>query len=353
MHATRTSSFGRDSIAGRGTDYLTFYISSFFWLLRHAKRRDVLVACTDPPMLSLLALIIFRIKGTQFVNWIQDLYPEVAIQLGVNVPDVITTTLTRMRGASLGAATTNIAIGRCMRDRLISLGVPEDRIAVVQNWADDEAIRPVPRNSEVLRMEWDLDRAFVVAYSGNLGRSHEVGTLIELAKELRNDDRIKLLFIGGGSGLDRLCSRVREDGLCNVVFKPYQPRALLRRSLAVADIHLVSLRETLNGLIVPSKFYGIAAAGRSTIFIGPDACEVALVLREEECGAVFKSGEAARIAAYIRRLSDNPTLLDEQGRRARKCIEARYTLRRAVRDWREILTQTHGHHRRLRPSSDK
>src|SRR5262249_645775 len=147
----------------------------------------------------------------------------------------------------------------------LQLGVPHERVRIIQNWADGNAIRPMDHRANELRAKWRFADTFVIGYSGNLGRAHEIETLLEAMTILERacgdesavkpDRRLLWLFIGDGALLGVLRAQVEKRALRSVRFKPYQPSELLAQSLSAADVHLVSLRPNLEGLIVPSKFY--------------------------------------------------------------------------------------------------
>ena len=170
-----------------------------------------------------------------------------------------------MRNGSLRAAKMNAVLHDTMADHLRSQGVADRQICVLQNWADAR-IRPIPHEQNPLRAEWRLGRSFVIGYSGNLGRAHMPEAIAELITRTRSIDHLKWLFIGSGHGLVRLKTLLNDKE--NVVFQPYQPRERLSESLSAADAHLVSLIPACEGLIVPSKFYGILAVDRPAIFLG-------------------------------------------------------------------------------------
>jgi hypothetical protein len=155
-----------------------------------------------------------------------------------------------------------------MANYLSSQGIPQSQITVIHNWADGQAIQPLAAENNPLRTEWQLQDKFVVGYSGNLGRAHEFTTILEAATQLIEDPQIVFLFIGSGPQKLWLEAEVNKRHLTNVLFKPYQPRECLGDSLTVPDVHLISLRPSLEGLMVPSKFYGIAAAGRPVLYLG-------------------------------------------------------------------------------------
>jgi glycosyltransferase involved in cell wall biosynthesis len=270
-----TSRFGRGNLIGRAIDYATFYLSAAWRLLRLARAGDIVIAETDPPMLSVIVAPIAYWRGALLVNWLQDLFPEVAASVGLGwrrLPPFVYGGLHMLRNASLRSAAMNVALGEKMSERLSSLGLASDRIAVIPNWADAELIRPVAPKDNPARKEWGLDGAFVVGYSGNLGRAHDyramLGAIERLNEASSETPIIRWLFIGGGALYDALARELRAKGLQDVLFAPYQPRERLSESLSTADVHLVCLRPDLEGAVVPSKFYGVAAAGRPTIFIG-------------------------------------------------------------------------------------
>src|SRR5262249_2364813 len=148
-------------------------------------------------------------------------------------------------------------------------------------------ISPVSHADNPLRRSWGLADKFVVGYSGNLGRAHEFETVLSAAERLRGFP-IVFLFVGGGHQFDRLAQRARQRELRNFQFMPYQDAEALKSSLGVADIHIVSLRAELEGLSVPSKFYGVAAAGRPTVAIGSSDGEIARLVRQHASGLVIE-----------------------------------------------------------------
>ena len=311
--------FGRGGLIGRAIDYATFYASAFFALLRHARRDTTIVAMTDPPLISVVAAFAAKLRGATLVNWVQDLFPDVAEALGMRMPR----TLRTLRDWSLRRARANVVLGERMAER-----VPN---AVVQhNWAT-AGLRPVAPDDNALREWWDLGDAFVVEYSGNLGRAHEFETVLGAMHLLQNDPRIRFLIIGAGAQLEA----VRRRAPKNVVFQPYQPRERLSESLSAGDVHLVSLQPSLEGLIVPSKVYGVLAVGRPVISIGDPDGEVARLIRD--CGLVVAPGDSAGLAAAIRKLAADRDEAHALGARGRALYESRFAPPKALANWEALL----------------
>jgi colanic acid biosynthesis glycosyl transferase WcaI len=338
IHRVATTRFGRDRLAGRAIDYASFYFTCAFMLFKLLRRGDVLVAKTDPPLLSILAAPIAKIKRASLVNWQQDVFPEVASHLGANpLPRWLDQCLRRVRDASLNAAKMNVVIGARMREYLAIRGIPEDKLCVIQNWADGEMIKPKATTASSLRARLDLVGRFIVCYSGNLGRAHEFGTLLAAAQMLKGDSRIIFLFIGGGAKMDALKRAVEEHGLDSFRFLSYQSRDTLEDSLAAADVHLVSLLPALEGLIVPSKLYGILAAGRPLIFIGDADGEIGRVIDRAKCGRVLNVGDAAGLRDALRNLETHPEGLVRMGALAGQLFTEEYGLHRALERWIAVI----------------
>ena len=329
VHRVWTSRFGRGNLAGRAVDYLTFYLSSAWTLFRLARKGDVVVAKTDPPMLAIIASPIARLRGAKFVNWLQDIFPEVATVLGMGRSGTSRFAfgfLRRLRDRTLKSAEANVVLGTRMAEHVAGLGAPADRIRIIANFADGANIKPAAHETNTLRRAWDLDGKFVAGYSGNLGRAHEYKTFLDAIAEVErrapSGPEIAWLFIGGGALYDAFRDEVAARCLTSVRFQPYQPRERLAESLSAADIHLVSLRPELEGLIVPSKFYGIAAAGRPAIFIGAADGEISRLLKAYDCGLTVPEGDGLGLAEAVLRISRTSKAAAQMGARARRRLRA-------------------------------
>jgi len=329
---------GRDFLAGRAIDYASFYLCAAVSLLACVRRGDVLVVKTDPPLLSLLGWLVARCKRASVVNWLQDLYPEVASRLALSpLPRPLEALLRAARDRSLATARVNVVLGTRMREYLLERGIAAARISICENWADESRVRPLAASGSELRGRLRLADRFVAAYSGNLGRAHDANTILEAACALECDPGIVWLMIGGGAGMRSLQMQARARALANFRFVPYQPREALSDSLAAGDVHLVSLRPELEGLIVPSKLYGILAAGRPVVFVGDPDGEVARLIAATEVGVSVRSGDSAGLCRALRALRGDDAARARMGMRAREVFEERYTLARAVTRWRDLL----------------
>ncbi|KGE02332.1 glycosyltransferase family 4 protein [Rhizobium sp. YS-1r] len=335
-----TFRFGRHTVVGRAIDYLCFHVLAFFWLLRNVSAGDMAVVCTDPPFLSVTSAVALRLKGGIMVNWIMDLFPETAVELGFFRRWRLPMQLAR-KARNWSLSSPGIAV--CSTSRMAAYieqqGLPRDQLVVMHHWSDGEEIYPIPPSRNRLRSQWGLSGTFVVGYSGNFGRAHEFQTIIDAARRLKDRDDIRFLLIGGGYQHAAVMEAARQLQLDNMIFKPLQPIANLSESLNAADVHLVSLLPELEHCIVPSKFYGILAAGRPTIFIGDPDGEVPRVLASTGCGRSVEIGAVDDLTAAICDMRNSPELRTEMGQKARQLLLKEYSREKAIDAWCALITR--------------
>jgi colanic acid biosynthesis glycosyl transferase WcaI len=338
VHRVWSTRFGRGSLAGRALDYASFYVSAFFALAELLDRNDIVIAKTDPPLISVVAALAARLRGARLVNWLQDVFPETAERAGMGLLAGPLGALARaLRDWSLRRAEINVVLGERMAAELGRL-VPDARLRVAPNWADGASVRPMAPGASALRREWGFEGKFVVGYSGNLGRAHDGETLLAAARLLEQESGVLFSFVGGG----HYFAQLRAAGLANLQLRGYVPEDRLGESLGAADVHLVTLLPAFEGLIVPSKFYGAAAAGRAVIFVGDPDGEVARAIAAHGCGLAVAAGDAAALAAAIRELRAAPETLRSMGARARTMFDSQYDLKIGVARWRKLVAEIAG-----------
>lgn len=331
-----TTRMGRDSLLGRLLDYVSFYIRVFLFILRYVGKGDLVVLKTDPPLLSLMNTGAVRLKGGRVINWLQDVFPEVAIELGA-FPRcrIFSGPLIGWRNRTLRTASCNIVISKRMRDLFASQNV--NNINVIPNWADGDLIRPLAHTNNPLRAEWNPDSKFLVGYSGNFGRAHAFEEVLEAMTLLKVRPEIHFVLIGEGAGLEQMLETVERRGLSNVSFHPYQPHDTLRQSLGAIDLHLVTLRENMEGLVLPSKIYGVLAAGRPLAFVGEEDGEIASLILENGIGCAIAHGHGAKLAEQIQQLASDPQRLVQMGLQSRKLFDEEYSMKKSIERWKKLI----------------
>jgi len=338
VHRLAGTRFGRTALLGRSIDYFSFYLSMAISVLKLARAGDTIVAMTDPPMVGVLAGLIAWLKGCRLINWLQDLYPEVALAVGTPfLRPTLVKIIKRFRDRSLRAADCNVVISTAMVEKASTLGVKKEHIQLIHNWVDDRVLAPIPAHENPLREGWALQDKFVVGYSGNLGRAHDIDTILQASIEL-TDSQIVFLCIGGGTQYEALKKMTEKRGLTQRFrFMPYQSATDLPYSLSAADVHWVSHKPEFEGLLFPSKLYGIAAVGRGVIAITSSHSELAKLVSGYQCGVVIEQGDGKALAHALKRLRDAPELCSVMGTRARAMLNRRFTRAQAIKTWMQTL----------------
>jgi colanic acid biosynthesis glycosyl transferase WcaI len=292
------TAFSKRRFSGRAANYLTYFLSACVAANR-VPRPDVVVALTDPPIIGLAGLLASRRAGSRFVFLCQDVFPEVAVLLEDFRNERVNLWLDRIGRLLVRRADRVVAVGETMRRRLIEDKKADPaKVAVIHNWADCAEIVPANQDNAFARAHGLTDK-FVVMHSGNIGLSQGLEGVVEAAVHLRNVPDVQMVFVGEGVKKPALQARTRELGLDNVSFLPYQPKEGLTESFAAADVFLISLLPGLAGYIVPSKLYGILAAGRPYVAAVEDECEVAAITRQHDCGIVVAPDRPKDLAEAI------------------------------------------------------
>ncbi len=327
--------FAKRFLFGRIVNYLSFLWGAF-WAALFARRPDLVVVETDPPLLCLIGWYLKRVRRAKLIVYIQDIHPDIGVALGKLNDGWLTHWLRRLMLRSYRSADRVAVLSRDMRQRMIDWGLPSEKIVPLANWVDTRQVRPIKVNN-AFRARHQLDGDFVVMYSGNLGLCQRLEDVIAAAGHLRDRRDIRFLFVGEGALKKQLVARVVELGLGNVRFLPYEPKATLAESLSAADLHLVPLDPRVASCLMPSKLYGALASGTPIVTVAPNDCELADLTRRHRVGVVVPPGEPEKLAAAIASLAELPEDCRQMGRRARRLAESDYDRSTGVSQFRAML----------------
>lgn len=331
------SMFGKRGIAARLADFLLFYTLATVRVLT-LPRPDIVVSFTTPPFISLVGVLARWFRASRCVYWVMDLYPDVAIECGIlKRGSPVARTLEHLSRFILRTSNATVVLGRCMRERVLAKGIAPARIAWIPVWADLRGIEPVPHEKNPYRARFAPGDEFVVMYSGNLGIGHDAATIIDAMTRLKHDATIRFVFVGGGKRRSEVEAGAKAAGLANFAWFDYQPRERLGQSLSAADVHLISLRRGLEGIMVPSKLFGVMAAGRASIYIGEPASEIWRVLDGAGAGVITPEGDGAALAAAIIALRDSPARRRSLAEAARRGIEGKFDAATSCAAWITLL----------------
>jgi len=313
----RGTRFSKRHFLGRFSNYVSYFLSACYAGL-YLDRPDVVVALTDPPIVGLAAYLAARRFGVPLVMSYRDIFPEVARLLEDFQSETVNRVLHGVNCFLVRHAERSVALGETMRYRLIEgKGADAARTVVIPDWADCTEIVPGPKRNP-FSLAHGLAETFVVMHSGNIGLSQGLETVVQAAAYLKEFPDIQLVFVGEGVKKPDLEAQARTMGLQNVRFLPYQPKERLAESFATADVFIISLQQGLAGYIVPSKLYGILAAGRPYVAAVEETCEVAAITQQYNCGLVVKPGDAAALAQQILTLYHDRELAHYLGTHARQ-----------------------------------
>ena len=333
---TRSTAFDRTKLHLRAVNYGTYLADSILRSLT-LERPDVVLTLTDPPMIGDVGLVVARRFGVPLVVVAEDVFPETAVELNRLRNPVLIRLLRETVELYLRRADRVVAIGETMKVRLQRKGAPPERLSVIENWVDTTLITPKPRDNPWSRAH-ELEGRFVVMHSGNIGHVNDLATLIRAGTYLRDLDRLKIVVIGFGA-LNTVIQDLASQLEVDVTFLPYQPREVLSQSLSSADLHFVGLAKGLSGFVVPSRAYGIMAAGRPMLVSADDDSETVGIARNYHCGSVVPPGRPDLVAAAIREAYEGALPLDEMGRNGRAYVEKHADKSVALERYRALLNE--------------
>jgi len=317
-----STAFPRHRMPRRVANYLSYLALAVPRAL--ALRPDVILAMTDPPVAGIAGAFIARLAGRPFVYNIRDLYPDMAVGGDIVSAGKWAARWESLHRWALKQAARVIVLGDDMRERILAKGVAAERVVVVRDGTTPitapattpaSAAAQMPDRGDPIVQEIRHGFPFVVLHAGNLGFYGAWDTLLAAAKILSNENT-GFVFIGDGANRAALESAARNEA--NVKFAPFRPVAQIAHVMMAGDLHIVTVKRGLEGVVVPSKLYSILAAGRPIIVIAPAECDAARIVVESGCGVAADPDDPAAVAAAIRELRAQPARLVEMGRRARE-----------------------------------
>lgn len=337
----RTTAFGRGSHLGRLADYGGFYLGVLRRLLT-GPAYDLVVVLTTPPLLSYAASLMRRVRKRPYAIWSMDLHPDAEIGLGMlDAGGLPAKRLEAFNRTGYRNADLVIDLGFRMKERIEAKGVDPGRLRTIEVWSDGAEVFPVEPAENVVRRELGLDPdRFVVMYSGNAGLAHRFEEVLEAMRQLKDDPRFYFLFVGGGPRKAEIEAFIAEHGIENAVYRGYFPRQQLAQSLSAGDVHLLTLRDAMAGIAVPGKLYGVMAAGRPIVMVGPERSEPARTIDEHGVGEVVDPtapDAADRLVSILRAYADDPARRLLSGAHAREVFDARYDRPILCEAWAQAL----------------
>lgn len=337
IHRVRATHFGKDRLLLRAINIATLTLAMSWFALRNFRRGDRLLIVTNPPTLPPLIGLVARWRRMDAHLLVHDVYPEVLAATGFARRDSLSyRLLERFFGATYRLYGSIIVLGRDMADVVrAKLDGASRTITIIPNWGDVDEIVPVSRCENDFAIEHDLIDSFVVQFSGNIGRTHDIELLLEVARRVEDLDHVLFLFVGYGGKVGTVVSHKAS----NLRYLPRQPRERLNAMLACSDATVIAFKPAMKGVSVPSRMYNVMAASVPIVAIADDDAELSLMVTENEAGWQLASGDVEGLERLIRRLA-GPGGREEvlrYGSNARAALAPRYTLACIIEQYRGLL----------------
>ena len=340
IQRTRATKVWHQRIRGKALGGVLFTLRAALHLIRHARQHNILLVTTAPPFLPVLGYLAHKLFKLPYVCLLYDLYPDIAIALDV-IPEHhwIAKFWQMVNRKVWQEASQIIVLSPGMKQRIVDI-YPQaaNKISIIHSWGDAKKIIPILKQDNWFAREYNTVEQFTVLYSGNMGRCHDIATILEAAKLLRDEPK-KFLCFGGGAKRKIIVEEIKKSGLNNFQFLPYQEKSNLPYSLTACDLSLVSMDRDFEGLVAPSKLYPALATGRPVAVICPQHSYLKQLIAEGNCGQSFDNGDSQGLADFIRLLSKNRQLAETMGKAARKYMHSYFTPEVIAKEYLEVLNR--------------
>ncbi|WP_416233456.1 glycosyltransferase family 4 protein [Anabaena sp. UHCC 0451] len=326
IQRSRSTQVWSGRIRGKAANGVLFTLRAFLHIIKNFRRHNVFLVTSAPPFLPIAAYLAHLILRISYVCLIYDLYPDIAIALGVISKNHWLAGFWRELNRKIWRGSKGIVVlSPDMKKRVIAI-CPEvaDKVSVIHSWGDPELIVPIPKEKNWFAREHNLVNKFTVLYSGNMGRCHDMDTILEAAKQLQ-DEPIQFVCIGSGAKRKDFMEAVNKLGLRNFLFLPYQDKQVLPYSLTACDLSLVSVEAGMESLVAPSKLYPALAAGRPIAVVCANDSYLRQMINDSKCGVSVENGDSFALAEFIRLLNSDRKLAELMGKASRQYLQSNFT----------------------------
>jgi glycosyltransferase involved in cell wall biosynthesis len=332
----------KENLLFRIINWLSFLFSLLISLSLKSSNKDILLIVTNPPILPFVGLFFNIVRGQRFIPVIYDIYPDIAVALGVVKKNGLFVRLwKRLNIVLYRRASRLVVIGNQMKKTIVNetgANFFESKIKVIYNWEDPDFIKPIDKEDNIFAKKNGYNEVLTVLYSGNFGLYNDLCTIIYAAARVQKLP-VRFVFIGGGAQKKKLKKIVRDKDLKNVDFHPYQPFDRLPLTLTCADISVISEDRRVNGLCSSSKLYSSLASGRAILALVNRDSDIADIIRCSNCGFRVEQGEVNQVVDHLKFWLDNREELKKMGKKARKYFEKHYTIKHSVEKYVNMLEE--------------
>lgn len=341
VQRSRSTQILSDRIRGKAINGILFTLRAFLHIIKNAGKNDVFLLTSAPPFLSIAGYLTHLLLKFPYVCLIYDLYPDIAIALGVvSNKHWLAKFWWAINRQIWQKSKAIIVLSPAMKERVVAI-CPEvaDKVSVIHSWGDSELILPIAKEKNWFAKQHNLDNIFTVLYSGNMGRCHDTDTILATAQKLQNEP-IQFVCIGGGPKRESFIQDVNRLGLKNFLFLPYQDKSVLPYSLTACDLSLVSVEAGLESLVAPSKLYPALAAGRPIAAICPKESYLRQLITDGEFGVSIDNGDSDSLSKFILNLKSDRQLAEKMGNASREYLQSNFTPEIIAKQYINVLEQS-------------
>lgn len=332
--------YRRGSYINRLFDWFK-YFWFVFWDVLKKPNSTLLFIASNPPLTPLVGYLLKKLRGQPYVVLIYDIYPDLAICLGRMSEKGILTRIWRWFNRIVWENSEAVfTIGDDMVEKLNTMfnikSTHLGHIAVISNWADHNFIKPLPKESNWFAKKYGQVDKFTILYSGNLGATHDLETILKAAKELRNFNDIQFFIIGDGYKRNYVEKFINTEILSNIILLPFQSEESLPYSLTTGDVAIITLSKGMEGLSVPSKVYYAMASGSALLCICSGNNELKNIVEKHKCGILVEPGDVKGFVSAVKRFYEDTVFLKNCKKNARKTAEINFT-KKNIEKYKKLL----------------
>ncbi len=295
-----------------------------FWFgafSKEARSCDMMLISSTPPIQGAMAALVKKFNKIPIVYNLQDIFPDSLAGTGLAKRDGILWKIGRkIENFTYRNADKIVVISEDFKRNIMEKGVPEEKIEVIYNWVDENAVIPISKDENPLFEEFDIARDnFTIVYAGNLGHAQNIEIMLDAAKELKANNNVQFVIFGTGGLEWDIRKRIKQDGLCNIKLLPLQPYERVSYVYGLGDVCIVSCKPGLGGSAMPSKTWSIMSSGRA-VLANFDQSDLKNIIENNGCGVFTQAGNLKDFVTAIEELSSNKDKCAEMGKTARRFI---------------------------------
>lgn len=315
------------------------YISFITPILFKSTKSDIFIITSNPPFLGVWVRLMCIIKPINYILLVYDIYPDILEKLNfIKSQGIISKFWHFANRYVFLRALKVVTISNSMAKRLrTNVNIDDFNISVIYPWVDSEFLKPLNRDKNPIALNFVSKEDFVILYSGNIGETHNIESMISVIEHLKYDRRFKFIFFGDGAKRHLVESYIKNSGNSNVKLYPFQDEKLLPYTLSLGDVSLVLVENGMEDLIIPSKLFSYLASGSAILGISDNESDLSDIIRRTNSGNTFKPNATIDIANYLIYLYTHPSKLNELKINSRKASETLFSQNKGVNDFINIL----------------